>query len=337
MNTEFLMQIAAQYPHPGNERDAAIVISKHFDPLAQRIDDPALTYPAYCLKGAAEKGPVTAIVTQLDEPGFLVREHLEKGFVGFEAYGEIDKRALTAQEVYLFGKEKYFGVIGNKPSHYLTEEDKKASVEISKLFIDTGIKPEELKECIPVGSFIGLKAEPRLMRAAIAGHGLSFKAGLLAMLTCVKELSSAALWGQCYFLIADRSARGRGELVRALKRYGIERVIALMSVPANRREGDAERTVPGLGPALMYTGSVDYALTNSVRESAEEGKIPVQSFFCNFDEEGLLELVYSAGYPCAGIAAPIENGGMPFALAHLSDIERAGRLAAHCVKGGGCL
>ena len=329
MYKDFFMEIARLYPYPGGEEKALQIVREYFDGLGERLEEPLLSYPAYFLPGRGEAA--SAVVAYLDEPGFLLREYLGNGFVGISCYGAVDKRALTAQEVFLLGKERHFGMIGNKPSHYLTDDDRKATVDVEKLFVDTGLTTEELEESHPIGSFIGLKAEPRMLRGqTVAGHGLSCKVGCAALLIALKALSEAKDRGACYFLIVDRSARGQYELRRALEKYRVKTVLSLAGVPSNSRIDDPEQCRLGGGAVLLYDSCVDFTLTKKLRKSGEEAGLPLQSRFYNFDADSMLETVFTAGTgrSCAGIGIPVENSGMPFELSCLDDLETAGMLAA---------
>ncbi|MFX1503809.1 MAG: M42 family metallopeptidase, partial [Promethearchaeota archaeon] len=81
----------------------------------------------------------------IDEIGFMV-SHIDKnGFLRFVSIGGWDSRILLGQSVILkSGDGKlYNGIIGSKPIHLTTIEERKKVVDISNMYIDIGMASEK--------------------------------------------------------------------------------------------------------------------------------------------------------------------------------------------------
>jgi endoglucanase len=81
----------------------------------------------------------------IDEIGFMISHIDKRGFLGFVPIGGWDNRILLGQSVILkSGNDKIFhGIIGSKPPHLTTIEERKKVVEMSKMYIDVGMASEE--------------------------------------------------------------------------------------------------------------------------------------------------------------------------------------------------
>ncbi|MFN3821771.1 MAG: M42 family metallopeptidase [bacterium] len=88
----------------------------------------------------------------MDEIGLVVSHIDDKGFLRFQPLGGWDPRTLMAQRVTVYGKKDLPGVIGAKPAHILTEEERKKPLEIKDYFIDLGLPKEEVVKWVEVGS-----------------------------------------------------------------------------------------------------------------------------------------------------------------------------------------
>lgn len=64
------------------------------------------------------------IAAHIDEIGFMVKHIDAKGFVRFHPLGGFDPKVLTAQRVIVHGKKALMGVIGTKPIHVMSPEEK---------------------------------------------------------------------------------------------------------------------------------------------------------------------------------------------------------------------
>lgn len=77
----------------------------------------------YAIKKGKDKKRVM-IGAHMDEIGFMVTHIDDKGFVRFHTLGGFDPKTLTAQRVIIHGKKDVIGVMGSKPIHVMSAEER---------------------------------------------------------------------------------------------------------------------------------------------------------------------------------------------------------------------
>lgn len=94
------------------------------------------------------KGPKVMVAGHMDEIGFMVRLITKEGFIRFSALGGWWDQVLLSQRVAVYGsKGPVIGVIGSKPPHILSPDERKKPVEKNDMFIDVGaFSDEEVEE-----------------------------------------------------------------------------------------------------------------------------------------------------------------------------------------------
>lgn len=100
------------------------------------------------VKTGNPNGPKIMFAGHMDEVGFMVTQITEKGFVKFQTIGGWWNQVMLAQQVTITTHDghKIDGVIGSKPSHILSVEDRKKPVEVTDMFIDIAASSKEEAE-----------------------------------------------------------------------------------------------------------------------------------------------------------------------------------------------
>ncbi|HDS3905381.1 M42 family metallopeptidase [Staphylococcus aureus] len=100
-------------------------------------------------KKNAEKGQYSIMISgHMDEVGFMVTKIDKHGFISFTPVGGWWNQVMLSQKVTITtdsGKE-IRGIIGSKPPHVLTPEERKKPMEIKNMFIDIGVSSKEEAE-----------------------------------------------------------------------------------------------------------------------------------------------------------------------------------------------
>src|SRR3954471_10696870 len=107
-------------------------------------------------------GPSVAIVGHSDEIGLIVTHVDDSGFLRFIGIGGWDAQILVGQRVVVATREGVVpGVIGKKPIHLLSADDRKKVAELKELHIDIGAKDaEEARTLVRVGDVAVIAGEP---------------------------------------------------------------------------------------------------------------------------------------------------------------------------------
>ncbi|WP_018342180.1 M42 family metallopeptidase [Cytophaga aurantiaca] len=94
------------------------------------------------------------VAAHMDEIGFIVSHIDDQGFLRFQTLGGFDPKTLTAQRVIVHGKKDLVGVMGAKPIHVMSPEEKNKPAKIEDFFIDLGMKKEEVEQYISIGDTV---------------------------------------------------------------------------------------------------------------------------------------------------------------------------------------
>lgn len=133
------------------------------------------------------------VAAHMDEIGFIVTHIDDKGFLRFHTLGGFDPKTLTAQRVIIHGKEKdIMGVMGTKPIHVMTQEEKTKLPKISDFFIDLGMDKEEVEKWIEVGDPITRERELVEMGDCVNCKSIDNRIAVFILLEALKELESPA-------------------------------------------------------------------------------------------------------------------------------------------------
>ncbi|WP_025025426.1 M42 family metallopeptidase [Caldalkalibacillus mannanilyticus] len=160
---------------PGHEHAVRDVMNKYIEPLADATYTDNLG-SLIAEKQGIEAGPKIMIAGHLDEIGLMVTQITEKGFLRFQTLGGWWNQVMLAQRVsILTRKGEIEGVIGSKPPHILSLEQRKKPVDIKEMFIDIGASSKEEAEefgvrpgdsIVPICPFTVMKNPKMLMAKA---------------------------------------------------------------------------------------------------------------------------------------------------------------------------
>ncbi|HEX6508402.1 MAG TPA: M42 family peptidase, partial [Chloroflexota bacterium] len=83
--------------------------------------------------------PRVMMDAHIDEIGFIIKYIDDNGFLYFGSIGGFDPATLAGNRVRILGRHgPVLGVIGRKPTHLLSDDEKKKTPEIKSLWIDIG-------------------------------------------------------------------------------------------------------------------------------------------------------------------------------------------------------
>ena len=107
-------------------------------------------------------GPTLAIVGHIDEIGLIVTHIEDTGFLRFIGVGGWDPQILIGQRVEVSTKDGPIpGVIGKKPIHVLSPEDRKKVPDLKELHLDIGAKDgDEARAMVRAGDVAVIAGDP---------------------------------------------------------------------------------------------------------------------------------------------------------------------------------
>jgi endoglucanase len=156
---ELLKELTEAFGPPGFEDEIREICRRELGPLTDEISEDAMGNLIALKKGTAPDGERKKIMLagHMDEIGFLVRFIDDNGFVRLNPAGGFDPKTLIAKRVMIRGKTKrLIGLVGTKPIHVMSPEEKKKMPEVDGLFVDLGMSADEVKAEVEVGTPVTL-------------------------------------------------------------------------------------------------------------------------------------------------------------------------------------
>lgn len=271
------------------------------------------------------------IAAHADEIGLIVNEIDDKGLVHFTGVTNIDPRTIAAQEVVIQGKKAVYGVVGVKPPHVMTEEDRKKAPGIEEMIIDTGMAREELSGVVSIGDMITVKREcMSLLSDFITGKALDDRSGVCAMFECARELDTIEHEADIYFTATvmeeiDRVGAGASA-------YGINPCfcITVDVTFADKYADDDIEGVCGKGIEIAVGPNLHPYLTEKLVETSDENCIPyyIEAYPRDTGTDAWNIQTVRQGIPTALISIPLRYMHSSTEVISYRDVEDAGRLMA---------
>ncbi|PKO12389.1 MAG: hypothetical protein CVU39_24495 [Chloroflexi bacterium HGW-Chloroflexi-10] len=133
---------------------------------------------------AKVKNPLRVMVaTHMDEVGFMLVDDDGDGLFRFEIVGGIDNRQLVGKTV-LVGKDQIPGVIGAKPIHHTTADERKNPIPLESLRMDVG--PGGSKK-VKVGDRATFATRFQQQGPSLLGKALDDRLGVATLIEYVKH------------------------------------------------------------------------------------------------------------------------------------------------------
>jgi putative aminopeptidase FrvX len=328
---------------PGYEEPVRKVMRKYLEPLANEVIIDNLGSIAG-VKVGREGGPRIMVAGHLDEVGWIVTMITDKGFLKLQPVGGWWNQVMLAQRVkVLTRKGELIGVIGSKPPHILSAEDRKKPVEIKDMFIDIGAssKAEAIEfgirpgdPIVPYCDFVEMP-NPRVL----LNKAWDNRAGCATAVMVLEELKGEQHENVVYAVGNVQEEVGLRGAVTMANRIEPDIGIALDVGIAGDVPGVSETEAQGkmgLGPVvLLYDASMvpNQALRHLVIDTAEALGIPIQfdAIAGGGTDAGRMH-IWGRGVPSIAICFATRYIHSHAGLIHRDDMENAAKLVAALVK-----
>ncbi|HEY8363990.1 MAG TPA: M42 family metallopeptidase [Haloplasmataceae bacterium] len=328
---------------PGNEREAREVMRKYLEGEADEITYDNLGSIIAVLKGK-EDGPKVMVTGHLDEIGFMVTKITDKGFLKFQTLGGWWNQVMLAQQVTVTTSkgDRYHGVIGSKPPHVLSQEDRKKPVEIKDMYIDLGVgsKEEVEKLGIKPGDMVTpyIEFRPLANDKYLLAKAWDNRIGCAIAIEVLRRLKGENLSATLYAVgtvqeeVGLRGAKTSGFKVHPDICFATDVGIA-GDTPGIGDAADAEL---GKGPQIvLYDASMvgHKGLREFVLGIANELNIPYQfeSMSGGGLDSGAIHTTHE-GVPSLGICIPSRYIHSHTSIIHRDDYENAVKLLVEVIK-----
>lgn len=137
------------------------------------------------------EGKSIMVEAHVDEIGFQILYIDENGYLYLRRNGGVDEQCIPGSQVIIKTRNGEYipGVIGKKPIHLMTTDDRKRTLELNQLWVDTGLDADSVKSRIFVGDIVAVR--PNWMwlgENRLSGKSLDNKLGVYVLAKVMQSL-----------------------------------------------------------------------------------------------------------------------------------------------------
>jgi putative aminopeptidase FrvX len=336
MNTQLLKEICETPGAPGYEHRIRNVVLREVAEMGLIAETDNMGNVTVLIKGRSNRKIMVG--AHMDEIGFMVTHIDDKGFIRFTTLGGFDPKTLTAQRVIIHGKQDVIGVMGSKPIHLMTPEERDKSVKLTDFFIDTGLPAEEVKHLIEIGNVITREREFIHMGPCFNCKSLDNRISVFILLESLRSLGEIPYDLYAVFTVQEEVGI-RGAQVATLRiqpdfGFGLDTTIAY-DVPGSKEHEQVTRLGAGAGIKIMDSSVIcDSRMVAFMKLVADRNEIAWQPEILTgggTDTSGIQRM--TAGGAIAGaVSIPTRHIHQVIEMVHSKDVESAIRLLQCCIR-----
>jgi endoglucanase len=293
------------------------------------------------VKGTGD-GPTVAVVGHIDEIGLIITHIDDEGFLRFLGVGGWDPQILVGQRVDVVTRDGVIpGVVGKKPIHLLTDDERKKVAELKDLHIDVGVKDaDEAKRMVRVGDVAVISGEPvELPNDRAISRSMDNRLG------CYVAYEAARLVAE------DGGAPGDVVAVAAVQEettfggsattaYALRPDLAIVVDVTHATDAPGIPVAEvgahpfGSGPVIERGSNINPRIFELLHDTAEAEGIPftIQASARHTGTDLDAMHISRGGIPCGGVGLPLRYMHSAVEMVQLDDVANAARLIAAFAK-----
>jgi len=236
-------------------------------------------------------GPVVMIAAHMDEIGFLVKTVTKEGFLKFVTLGGWWEQVMLGQRVTVMSpKGDIPGVIGSKPPHVLSAEERKKMVTKKEMYIDIGAADKKDAED-RLGVTPGVPVAPYTPFTAMANPdflvgkawddrvGCAILTDVLARLGRISHPNTVFGVGTVQEEVGCRGAKTSADVIQPNVAFAVDTCIA-GDTPGMSEDQAVAKLGSGVAICIYDASLIPHVkLRDFVLETARDAKIPFQLEF----------------------------------------------------------
>ena len=325
----YLADISALPGPSGQEGPVAQALVERFKPLCDEVYVDAMGSVIAHKKG---NGPKVMLSAHQDEIALMAVKIEEDGCIRMGQVGGVDPRILPGAQVWVWGKEKLFGVIGAKPPHLLTPEDRKKNYSRDDLYVDVGYPAEKVRELVRVGDLITFNTPATsLMNDRFACKTMDDRACVGILLETLERLQGMKHAADPYFVASTQEEVGAYGAQAAAYSVDPDLAVALdvchATIPGSRPDTtcDIDSLCASQGPFIqpkLFERLVNTAKAHGVKLQQDVAPSNTHTDADNIN-------IARAGIPTVLLSLPLKYMHTTVETIDLNVLREGGRLIAH--------
>lgn len=340
INVNLLKEICEVAGAPGFESRIRNIVLREATPLVDEISVDNLGNVIAIKKGIKNPDAKKAMVAaHMDEIGFIVTHIDDNGFVRFHTLGGFDPKTLTAQRVIIHGKKDVVGVMGSKPIHVMTAEERNKVAKLSDYFIDLGRTKEEVEKLVTIGDPITRERELIEMGECVNCKSIDNRVSVFILIEALRNLKSVPYDVYGVFTVQEEvGLRGANVSAHSIDPdfgFGLDTTIAF-DLPGALPHEKVTSLGKGTAIKIMDASTIcDYRMVAYMKEIAEANKIKWQPEILTAggtDTAGV-QRMGKGGAISGAVSIPTRHLHQVIEMANKEDIQGSIDLLMACLEG----
>lgn len=336
LNIPLLKTLCALPGAPGYETEIRNYVLEHVQPWVDEVTIDNMGNLIALKRGKSSEESVMA-AAHLDEIAFIVNHIDNDGFAHFHTMGGFDPKTLTAQRVIVHGKKPLIGVMGSKPIHIMSAEDRNKAPKLKDYFIDFGMSKKEVAAVIQVGDVVTRERDLIELGDCVSSKSLDNRISVFVLMESLRNMKTPAYDFYAVFTVQEEvGLRGATVASRAINPrfgFGLDTTIA-NDTPSAKAQEMVTRLGAGVAVKVM-DGSVisDYRMVRFMEGVATDLNLPFQREILprGGTDTGALQRGGS-GSIVGCVSIPTRHIHSVVEMCHKKDIEGAIQLLTACVE-----
>jgi endoglucanase len=337
INFELLKEICRLPGAPGHESKIRSFIKSEVGSFVDTTTIDNLGNLIAFRKGRTSKKLM--IAAHMDEISLIVTHIDEEGFIRFHTLGGFDAKTLTAQRVIIHGIEDVIGVLGTKPIHAMTAEEKVKPLKTSDFFIDTGMTKSEVLRLIGVGDVITRERSLIRMGNCLNSKSLDNRISVYILLETLKQLKSIELPIDVYgvFTVQEevglRGATTASSCINPDFGIGLDVTLAC-DVPAIPKHEVVTKLGYGTAIKVMDSSAIcDYRMVAYMKDLAQKKSVKYQLevLQAGGTDTGSIQRNTIGGAITGAISIPTRYLHQVIEMVHEDDVQSTIDLLKECI------
>lgn len=191
LDITLLKELCALPGAPGYEQAIRKRVKELVEPLVDEVKIDNMGN-LIALRHGADRSQRVMAAAHLDEIAFIVTHVDNDGYAHFHTMGGFDPKTLTAQRVWVHGRKQLLGVMGSKPIHIMSAEDRNKAPKLKDYFIDFGLPYEEVIKHVRVGDVVTRDRDLIEIGECVSSKSLDNRVSVFILIEALKKMQQPA-------------------------------------------------------------------------------------------------------------------------------------------------
>ena len=290
------------------------------------------------LKKGKDDTKSVMIAAHMDEIGFIVTHVNDKGFLKFHPLGGFDPKTLTSQRVIVHGKKNLVGVMGSKPIHVMTTEEKNRVPKIQDYYIDLGLEKSEVDKIVKVGDPVTRERGLIEMGDCVNCKSLDNRISVFVLIEALKKIKTPDFNTYAVFTVQEevgiRGAQVATQKIKPDFGFGLDTTIAY-DVPGAAEHEKITSLGKGVAIKIMDASTIcDTRMVQFMRNTANAHNIQWQNeiLTAGGTDTASIQRMTPGGSIAGAFSIPTRHIHQVIEMVHKKDVQNCIDLLSCCLE-----